>query len=47
MTLHKQFFDIYEPLSGRNLFMGNKDILEVVGKGFILVETCEGLCTKH
>src|SRR5450631_1639278 len=39
MTPHKQFFDTYEPISGRKVFMGDNGMVEAVGKGSILVET--------
>ena len=39
MTPHKQFFDTYESISGRKVFMGDNGIVEVLGKGSILVET--------
>ena len=39
MTPHKHFFDNYEPVSGRKVFMGDNDMVEAVGKGSILVET--------
>ena len=32
MTPHKQFFDTYEPISGRKVFMGDNDMVEAVGK---------------
>ena len=39
MTPHKHFFDIYKPVSGHIVFMGNNGMVEAVGKGSILVET--------
>ena len=39
MILHKYFFDTYEPILGRKVFMGDNNMVKAVGKGFILVET--------
>ena len=38
MTPRKHFFDTYEPISGRKVFMGDNDMIEAVGKGSILME---------
>jgi hypothetical protein len=40
MTPHKHFFDTYEAISARKVFMGDNGMVEAVGKGSILVETC-------
>ena len=39
ITPHKQFFDIYEPISGRKVFMGGNNMIKAIGKGSILIET--------
>src|SRR5450631_1333284 len=39
MTPHKHFFDTYEPVTGRKVFMGDNGMVEAVGKGSLLVET--------
>ena len=39
MTPHKYFFDTYEPVTGRKVFMGDNGMVEAIGKGSILVET--------
>lgn len=39
MTPHKHAFDSYESISGRNVFMGDNGVVEVTGKGSIIVET--------
>ena len=44
MTLHKYFFDTYEPVSGCKVFMDDNGIVEAVDKGPILVETCVEGC---
>ena len=39
MTPYKRF-NIYEPNSVRKVFMGDNNMVEVVGKGFIVMEIC-------
>jgi hypothetical protein len=47
MTPHKHFFDTYEPISGRKMFMGDNGMVEAVGKGSILVETRVKGCSRN
>ena len=46
MIPHKHFFNTYKPASGRKVFMSDNDMVEAVGKGFILVETCMKDCAQ-
>ena len=39
MTPHKIFFDTYEPILGRKVFVGDNGMVEAVSKRCILVET--------
>ena len=40
MTSHKQAFDSYESISHRKVYLGGNGVVEAIGKGSMLVETC-------
>ena len=40
MTFHKEAFDSYESISHRKVYLGDNGVVEAIGKGSMLVETC-------
>ena len=48
MTPHKQFFDMYEPISGRKVILSDNGMVEAVRRRLYTSENiCEGFCTGH
>ena len=40
MTFHKKVFNCYESISHPNVYLGDNGVVEAIGKGSMLVETC-------
>ena len=46
MIPHRHLFDTYEPISVRNVFLGDISMVEAVGIGSTLMETCVKDCMQ-
>ena len=40
MTSHKQAFDSYDSISHQKVYLDDNRVMEAIGKGSMLVETC-------